>query len=337
MKIIRNFLIILIAPLLYIGLLGGLVAGIALALNGEWIILGLGLLYVIFGWILASIFLLPTILLQKVANYFYIKSNTIGLALTIFITQSYIYSIILGLSYMVFGSVIMNTSSANMLTIVLWSYAVATSPWMFLASKEEDNEATQNSLTITSIILFIAGLLILFGNNIDNVFALLRNIVIIPIIYTTWLAIQSMKNKGDFFLKSEGNEMMGSFSKSELIIFVLSALETAKIDNHLTKSETDNIRSCFYDLTGEKISKKFIKNIYDLMNNSIIDYWTFLSEQDIKPISYDFRKLIIKGCCQTGSSDNNLDPEEINFINRLGNYFSIRSKDLKDIISQYNT
>jgi hypothetical protein len=236
---------------------------------------------------------------------------------------------------MVFGAFLNNAPDVSRAILVLWSFVVSTSPWIFLASKEEDNEGTQLSLTITVIFLLFAGLLIIFGYDFESAFDLVRTLLIIPIIYSTWLNINLVKNKGDFFFKYGRGESIGTYQREELSIFVISCIAISRLDDQLASEEIHQIRKCFQDLTGENISKKLIKQLYVSMDNNSIDYWSLISQSSIDTIPEDKKLLILHGCCQIAASEGGLSKGEIDFVYRLSRYMSIPEALANKILNEY--
>jgi hypothetical protein len=154
---------LLMLPLIVLNMLGGIVAMVWLAILGQWHMLGIGLA-LLFGTTFALGFaLMPQMLLAAPAVLLYEKGQKAlgfffgGLALL------YVYALVTAWCGAVLWYSMERVTTANLLIpILLWSYGVATGPWAFMASKE-DNIGSAFTVFFSRVGYIIMGLMILFG------------------------------------------------------------------------------------------------------------------------------------------------------------------------------
>lgn len=333
-KYIYGIVSILMVPLFVLNSFGGIISGIILAIGGDWTPLLLGVVFIFIGAFIVSLLLLPSLLLGSAALYFYNKKSVIGFTLLTFISQSYIYAVIFGVSYSVFGTLLQFDNEASKFALIVWAFTAAIAPWSYLANKEKDNQGTQTTLMVAQIGLLIVVIALLTGQSLDSTFAFVRDLTIVPVLFTTWFAVNLIRNGGDVLLADDMNYSVGDYSKDEVIFFVLALIEVARMNNAFDPSELKTIRRSFRELTGEGISKKFIDRVH-----SLIDVGEISIDSNFPGSSFafsdEFKRIVMKGCCTIALADGSFDKEEQHFIIELGDKLGLSKQSIKNIIKSY--
>lgn len=142
MGVVTTFINLVSVPLILLNLLGGIVSGVWLAIIGEWGAIGYGLLLSFFAIYLLSIVLmlgmifgLPGIYFQdrgyNILSYFFILLSMLYTACLMTVWCSFIFHVFMK-----------EATTGTFFPLLIWSYGVATGPWTFLASK--DNQSGGN-------------------------------------------------------------------------------------------------------------------------------------------------------------------------------------------------
>lgn len=332
-KIAYGAIVALMIPLFVLNTVGGIVAGAMLLFGGDWGPLILGIIFLFIGTFIISLLLLPLALFSWIAIFFYNRKNTVGFAFSVFVSQSYLYAIIFGVSYSVFATLLQFDGEANRFALIIWSFAIASAPWTFMASKEKDNQSTQTTLLVTQVGLLVAVIFLLTGTSLDSIFDLIKSLVIIPILISTWFAIRLLKNRGDTLLTGDSDVMIGKYTQKEVIFFVLSLLETANADGHLDPTETKKARAIFKELTSEGVSKSLIEKVYLAMNNGSIDFDEELNDI-VDELDRDFKIIIVRGAYLISKADGKFDSKERDTIERLGKKLYLSESIVSKIINE---
>lgn len=129
---------LLILPLMLLNTFGGIIAGIWLAILGEWGHIGTGLLLAIGGpWFLSiplglgMLVLAPMLLLlEKVKNvWLQAPFAMVGASVTL--------GIMVAWAYLCQFILLEDASSDNLIPLVLWTYGAITGPFVYMAQKDQ--------------------------------------------------------------------------------------------------------------------------------------------------------------------------------------------------------
>jgi len=168
---------VLSVPLGLINMLGGIVAGIWLAILSEWGIIGYGIAALFVSGIGLGIAMMPGLLFAAPAAALHEKGNKIGFYIFGFLGALYTIAILTVWCIAVLFFFAKQANADSIIPILIWSYGVATGPIAWMAQKEMQggNEYSMIStffaqvaylLVIIAILLFRVSLLdvtILFG------------------------------------------------------------------------------------------------------------------------------------------------------------------------------
>ncbi len=305
---------ILSIPLIILNVFGAIFSGIWLAIDGEWHLIFVGLAYMLLASFLIAIILLPTLLFGAGLVRSYKKRNTLAMAFFAFLSLGYTYFIMFLSSYFVFGTFIQSAGSeTSLFAVLVWSYAVATTPWSAMATREE-GDGTFFSLLSLEFGLLIAMIIIgIFGQDFSIAFVYMFYFMLIPLSMGVKLAVHTTKNGGEnILLGRESNT--SNYSQVELETFIFSLIYVANADGVFHYKEVLEIQDGFRKLTKENVSKKFIKKLSNLSNSELIEAINQGSEE----IETDIKEDIIKAACYVARSDNDIHTNEKNRILEIG-------------------
>lgn len=146
--------IALTGPILALNALGGVIAAIWLAFLGEWDVLVGGILLIVIAPIVLSLLLLIRMPVLMVADRFPRSRVVQYLATTMLLL--YTVALVTAHSFYVLGNAWGNASQSAAIPALLWAYTVGTSPWVFLARKDEDAQGSPSPAGITTVFAQIA-------------------------------------------------------------------------------------------------------------------------------------------------------------------------------------
>ncbi len=200
LKFYLIFVTTLTIPIFVLNTFGGIVGFVWLAFLGEWGIIFSGIIFAVFSAFFISIALLPMMLLAPVVGYFTERGIKLGVIFTGLINTMYLITIIGLFSYWVFNFYTQTEAAqANVLPFALWSFAVATAPWLYMASKEDkDSFGTFNTLFFTEIALMVVGVLIVFGVNISDTYVFFYIIMLCSLIVSFYVIFKIMPEEKAF-------------------------------------------------------------------------------------------------------------------------------------------
>jgi hypothetical protein len=181
-KILQGIITALTLPLALFNMLAGVVAGIWLAILGEWGTIGHGILFFFVSTFSLSLVLLPSMLLSAPAAYCAEKGKTFGMLCFSALSNIYTLAVITiwccGILYMF----VKDANASTLIPKLIWSYGIATGPWSYMASKEQQGGDAFASLLAT----FLAELAYV--------------VIILMIIFTTITPFQVIKVFAGFML-----------------------------------------------------------------------------------------------------------------------------------------
>ena len=147
---------VLALPFMLLNAFGGVVAAIWLAFEGEWFAIAVGVSGIFSGPFLLGLLLPPGMVFAVPAAKALERGMTITFATFSVFSLVYTFVIFAVWGFFIFAFFMQSLSGSLTLPAALWSYAVASGPVAFLASKERDNPHSQLSATIFCLICAIA-------------------------------------------------------------------------------------------------------------------------------------------------------------------------------------
>jgi hypothetical protein len=133
---------------LFLNLFAAVGAGIWLAILGEWQILLWGIGLTIFGAFIVSLLLAPSLLLvAPIAANPNLARSTVALAFLTTFSTLYTYCVMGVWAICIFYYFANASRASSALPTVLWSYAVATGVWSYMAQKEAQSGNQYSALS----------------------------------------------------------------------------------------------------------------------------------------------------------------------------------------------
>lgn len=200
MKALENMMGVFTVVLILFNALGGIVAGIWLAILGEWGFIGYGLMFSIGGVLLISFAMLPGLLLAGPALLFEKKGIKIGSYFFGFLSIVYTFAVLTAWCLFILYSFVGHIHDGSVIPWLLWSYSVATGPIAYLAQKDlqSGNEYAGLAPFFTQIAFVLIIISILFFNPTDlMVVVIFSSVVAIGMIFHAMIAF-TQSNAGNF-------------------------------------------------------------------------------------------------------------------------------------------
>lgn len=142
-KIVLSLLRALLLPLVLINMLGWVVSGIWLAWLGEWRTIGLGLVFLLASLTMLGLALVPSLLISGAAAACFQRRQIAPYILLHAISGLYVIGIQTVWCCGVLFFFTESLSQEKRIPTLLWSYAIATAPWSFMASKDRGEQPEQ--------------------------------------------------------------------------------------------------------------------------------------------------------------------------------------------------
>jgi hypothetical protein len=234
---IENIISTFAIPILILNLLGGIVSGVWLAILHDWNPIIIGVSVFILSTFLISIVLMPSMIFIVPAGICIKNRNIFGALFWGALNNIYTIGIITLWCCGVLFTFMKDASGSNFLPRLIWSYGIATGPWAYLASKENDNFASSNG-TFMAELAYIVVMIIIIFNGIEP--------------------IQAIKIFSGF--------MIFSFILNMIIAYFLQKEEFDK-ENYY--AHTDNDIEENEDKNDQSISNLSEDDIYELLKNGI--------------------------------------------------------------------
>jgi hypothetical protein len=154
---------VLMLPFFIVNTLGGIVAAVWLAVLGQWGAIGAGLGVMLIAHFGIAFAMLPQIALGTPSVLLYGKGHRLLGAVFALPPLIYLYGVItLWCGAVLWYSMMRVTTATMLIPMILWSYTVATAPWSYMAS-QENNLTSSVPVFVLEVGYIIMGLMILFG------------------------------------------------------------------------------------------------------------------------------------------------------------------------------
>ena len=129
----------LAVPLAILNIFGGIVAGIWLAILGDWGSIGYGLLGLVIAHLVLALAMMPGLLLAAPGMVLYSKSGMRWLSYP-FLLASSLYNVVLISAWCVFilWFFLNRADESSYIPLVIWAYGAAIGPLSYMASKENE-------------------------------------------------------------------------------------------------------------------------------------------------------------------------------------------------------
>lgn len=150
-------MILVALPLLLLNLLGGLVGGVGLLLQGEWRLVAGGFAYGLIGPYLLSLAMLPAMAFLPLSVWAANRNNTPLAVLAAVPNLIWTYVVVAVSCIFVFSFV--TTGADGGIFHILWGYSTATAPWSFMAQKDKQGGNDSSTILMFFIQMGIASMM----------------------------------------------------------------------------------------------------------------------------------------------------------------------------------
>ena len=190
----RKIIEILNVPIDLMNLGSGIIGGIWLAVIGEWVLIGFGLLLIISSHWLLGLIMMPGLAIVTIGAAFFERKNLLVILgiFFMYLSQFYINLLIIGtfvISFIFCSSFYSGDDFIGYIPYLLWSWGMALGPWQLFTQQDPDNEYSlittysasvfyllfisffSFSTTITSFILFLFAVVHLIVLPVYNIYS----------------------------------------------------------------------------------------------------------------------------------------------------------------------
>lgn len=133
-------------PMVLLNMLGGVIAGIWLLWLGQWGVAFKALLITVFAAWVIGFALMPSLILAPLATWAEKRDLRFLLYITAGLGQGYTIAVMVIWSSYILVYFLRRAETIPMLPLVLCYYEVTTSPWAFLAAKDQQSDSNSNSV-----------------------------------------------------------------------------------------------------------------------------------------------------------------------------------------------
>lgn len=145
MKALAGMFSLLVVPFMLFNMLGGIVAGIWLALLGEWKTIFLGLILTFMSKWIVSIVLIPAFGIATLGAAAVERGNKI-IGWTLLLLQSpWTPIVVIVWEIAMLGTFGNRANAENWFPVWLWSYGAATGVWAYMAREETKSDPENNA------------------------------------------------------------------------------------------------------------------------------------------------------------------------------------------------
>lgn len=187
----------LTVPLGLLNMLGGIVAGIWLAILGEWGIIGYGLVALFVSGLGLGLAMAPGLLFAAPAAALHEKGNKLGFYFFGFLGALYTVLVLTAWCIAVLYFFVRQADTSSIIPVLLWSYGVATGPIAWMAQKEAQGGGGEGAMISTffaqvGYVLVILAVLF-FRVSVVDVAILFGAVMIIGLIFQFRIGLQMEK------------------------------------------------------------------------------------------------------------------------------------------------
>ncbi len=254
----------LTVPIMILNLLGGIIAGIWLAILGEWGETFRGILFMVVSGFAISIALMPSLLFAAPAAMAIEKGKKLlGM---FFGSLSVLYTVALMTVWYIWimWLFVSSATDSSLIPLLIWSYGVALAPWMWLAQKDQQggggNEYSMFTIFFAQVSYILAMVMLFFGATLGTIAIMFGAIMLLGAILQVSIAFGGEIKKS--FSKKEVKEALGILEEASQKFGTGGFdLETAHIEKSIL-SHTEQ----FMDVVRKGRSVR--KYVYSMITNT---------------------------------------------------------------------
>jgi len=146
-----------------LNMLGGIVSGIWLAILGEWGDVVTGIIFFFVSTWLLGFALMPSMLFVAPAAYCLEKGKTFGFIFFNALTNIYTLGLITIWCCGILFLFVKDATASSIIPRLIWSYGIATGPWAYMASKDQEGTASFIATFLAELAYLVIIFLVLFS------------------------------------------------------------------------------------------------------------------------------------------------------------------------------
>jgi hypothetical protein len=139
MKTFGALLAAIVIPIMLLNMFGEIVAGIWLAILGEWSAIFLGIAILVVGAFAVSFLLAPGLGLLGIGAMALERGNKFVGWFLILLASPWTYIVVIVWELVIFNMFGKRVTADNVIPMWLWSYGAATGVWSYMASQEQQS------------------------------------------------------------------------------------------------------------------------------------------------------------------------------------------------------
>jgi hypothetical protein len=196
MEAIARLITVLLIPIGFINVLGGIVSGIWLAILGHWGAIGYGLLFLAFSSFGLGLAMMPGLIFAAPAAMMVEKGSKIGGYFFGLLSTLYTYGVLTAWCLAILAYYLKDADQDSIIPLLIWSYGVATGPIGWMAQKER-NEYSMISTFFVQLAYLIGIVAILFvGVSMSDLISIFGVVMLAGLIVQFSLAYMTEKASG---------------------------------------------------------------------------------------------------------------------------------------------
>jgi hypothetical protein len=175
-------LTILSVPIMILNLLGGIISGIWLAILGEWGEIGSGIILSFLSAFLIPVALIPGMIFAVPSAIAISKGRRIIGSFLGFLSILYTVVLITIWCIWIMWIFVKSENSSALIPLLIWSYGVAITPWMWLTRKDQEGGSGNSYSVFTTLfaqVAYIVGIVMFLTGATLGSIALIFSIIMI--------------------------------------------------------------------------------------------------------------------------------------------------------------
>jgi len=196
MDAIARLITVLLIPIGFINMLGGIISGIWLVILGHWSPIGYGLLFLAFSsfglglaMMLGLIFAAPAAMMEE-------RGNKFGSYFFGFLSVLYTYGVLTVWCLVVMTYFLKQADNDSVIPLLIWSYGVATGPIGWMAQKERNEYSMISTFFIQAAYLISIVAILLVGVSMTDLMAIFGAVTLVGLVLQFTLVHMTQKASG---------------------------------------------------------------------------------------------------------------------------------------------
>jgi len=196
MDAIARLITVLLIPIGFINMLGGIISGIWLMILGHWSPIGYGLLFLAFSSFGLGLAMMPGLIFAAPAAMMEEKGNKLGSYFFGFLSVFYTYGVLTAWCLVVMTYFLKQADNDSVIPLLIWSYGVATGPIGWMAQKERNEYSMISTFFIQVAYLISIVAILLVGVSMTDLMAIFGTVTSVGLVLQFTLVHMTQKASG---------------------------------------------------------------------------------------------------------------------------------------------